>query len=75
MNILEKSNNYDDYRSKLPLVMQEGCEAIYPARLHNTMHGKEAYEQAEADESPYVGEVFGPPPHSPESKISCFYGF
>ena len=55
--------------------MQEGCEAIYPARLHSTMHGEEAYKQAEEDKSPYVGEVFGPPPHHPEGKISCFYNF
>ena len=55
--------------------MQEGCEAIYPARLHSTMHGEEAYKKAEADKSPYVGEVFGPPPHHPEGKISCFYDF
>ena len=55
--------------------MQEGCEAIYPARLHNTMHGEEAYEQAQEDKSLYVAEVFGPTPHSLDSKISCFYDF
>ena len=29
--------------------MQQGCGDIYPARLHNTMHGEEAYKQADAD--------------------------
>ena len=41
--------------------MQHGCKEIYRARLQSTKQGKEAYEEAEADESPYVGEVFGPP--------------
>ena len=70
--IIFHDKNYVDHRSTLPLVMQEGCETIYPARLHNTMHGEEAYKHAEEDKFPYVGEVFGPPPHSPGSKYHAF---
>ena len=55
--------------------MQQGCDNIYPTELHNTMHGEEAYKQAQEDKSPYVGEVFGPAPHNKGGKISCCYYF
>ena len=72
---MKKCHSYINLRSELPLVMQQGCEAIYPATLHNTMHGEKAYKRAEADKSPYVGEVFGPQAHSPDGKVLCFYYF
>ena len=31
--------------------------------LHNTVQGKAAFEEEETTDSPYVVEVFGPPPN------------
>ena len=55
--------NYIHYRKSLPLVMQDGCKVIYPAMLHNAVQGKAAFEEEETTDSPYVVEVFGPPPN------------
>ena len=41
--------------------MQQGCETIYPAVIHNTVHGKDVKKAAEATTTAYMGEVFGPP--------------
>ena len=41
--------------------MQEGCETIYPAVIHNTVHGKDVKNAAETTTTAYMGEVFGPP--------------
>ena len=61
-------NNYIHYSNSLPMVMQQGCKVIYPAVLHNTIQGKAAYEEEENINSPYVVEVFGPPPNGQPGK-------
>ena len=46
------------------MVMQQGFKVIFPAVLYNTIQGKAAYEEEENINSPYVVEVFGPPPNN-----------
>ena len=41
--------------------MQQGCDRIYPAVIHNTVHGKDVKNAAEMTTTAYMGEVFGPP--------------
>ena len=58
----------DIFREKLPLVMQNGCDEIYPALLHHTVGDKDACEKAYDEKTPYVGRVHGPVLHDNNSK-------
>ena len=54
--------------------MQEGCDTIYPANIHNTVHGKDASKAAEESNSTYMGEVFGPTlRRKPGKNIKLFF--
>ena len=53
--------------------MQQGCETIYPVVIHNTVHGKDVKNAAEKTNSPYMGEVFGPPSKQKIGKKIMFF--
>ena len=53
--------------------MQQVCETIYPAVIHNTVHGKDVKNAAEKTNSPYMGEVFGPPSQQKIGKTIMFF--
>ena len=40
--------------------MQEECEEIYPAVLHNIMHGSAAERELNNGDTPFLAELFGP---------------
>ena len=40
--------------------MQDECEMIYSAVLHNTLQGKSAKRQLDDGNTPFVGIIYGP---------------
>ena len=47
-------------REKIPLVMQDECDEIYPAVLINILHGRNADMQMHYVHSPFLGKFYGP---------------
>ena len=51
--------------------MQDGCQEIYGAVLHNTMQGSEARSKSRDLNSPFLARFYGPQSQGQNCKYSC----
>ena len=62
-NVLRCSSFLDifDHREKIPPVMQDECDEIYPAVLVNSFQGSRTRKRLEDVNTPFVAIMYGPP--------------
>ena len=58
--IINGKVNLFDCREKIPLEMQEECDTIYAAVLHNTMQGNAAKRQLKEADTPFMTIIHWP---------------